>query len=795
MKHHSIQAQNFISLEELRAYHNERFIRLAYRSILDRPPRPDELTHFLDAIGMKIDAQETLHAIRQLLQDNDLSEANSDHKQPLAMRIEIEKKFGFEKLPAECVSQDWLDKNDSAEVSQSNTKNNEKRVNINSLKIDDEKEFPFTLKEILSGSSEVFWAGTRPPLAWMKASDRIFDPKFDYRLPADFHQHFNVVYLTERDLGSIKAWPMVLDEALRLLAPGGILLIRFNNTQFLSVHELKNIMELWGEIEIQFEHTYEKGPCVVAVKNIRVFPRVTNLNCFTFGVITDGKRPVQLDAFIKSVHNLERKQDERVEIIVCGPEYLKKELEAYGDDILLVVEPDQFKENGWITRKKNLITQASTSDNLIIVHDRYTVPGDFITNIQKYGGDYSVLACRHLQPDGRRVPDWVTLGGEWTLTTPATLEYGDWTPFIYLNGGVMIAKTEVLKKVRWNELLFWGQAEDVELTRRLRGQGYIPRLASNVCISTLPLRKGFTEGFEAIPMVLDKYMLPGLDARKDCFSIPTIKYGSIIGFGAIWGDTLAQMGVYVDTDWSVEDNYIKIMPNKHGEITFKLRRKANSALNVIMHVNNLHEMPNVLVNNHYANVEQLSSDKIRCVIPVDAITNNIIRIHIRSEHYAFSLKSLTVSPEVELLDMWNQEKRFFCTGSNAINALGNGWSNPEHWGCWVDGDSAELTIPIDDSNTDLIVEGTANAFIRPPNTETIIGVIANEMAIAHFKLYSETTGDYQFRFSIPKEIIKNTCEVSLRFIPTDPCSPLEIGLNNDRRRLSMGLISISVFKV
>ena len=63
MNHHLPYEQSFTSLEQLRAYHNERFIRLSYLSILSREADQEGLHHYLLLFKQNLAPSEFLTAI------------------------------------------------------------------------------------------------------------------------------------------------------------------------------------------------------------------------------------------------------------------------------------------------------------------------------------------------------------------------------------------------------------------------------------------------------------------------------------------------------------------------------------------------------------------------------------------------------------------------------------------------------------------------------------------------------------------------------------------------------------
>lgn len=63
MNRHSLHEQNFTNLEQLRAYHNEHFIRLAYLAILGREVDTESLHYYLSLIGQHLSQAEFITAL------------------------------------------------------------------------------------------------------------------------------------------------------------------------------------------------------------------------------------------------------------------------------------------------------------------------------------------------------------------------------------------------------------------------------------------------------------------------------------------------------------------------------------------------------------------------------------------------------------------------------------------------------------------------------------------------------------------------------------------------------------
>lgn len=64
MNYHSTQEQSFTTLEDLRAYHNKCFIRLAYRTILGREADVEGLRHYSVLLQEELSPAEFLADLR-----------------------------------------------------------------------------------------------------------------------------------------------------------------------------------------------------------------------------------------------------------------------------------------------------------------------------------------------------------------------------------------------------------------------------------------------------------------------------------------------------------------------------------------------------------------------------------------------------------------------------------------------------------------------------------------------------------------------------------------------------------
>jgi GT2 family glycosyltransferase len=161
----------------------------------------------------------------------------------------------------------------------------------------------------------------------------------------------------------------------------------------------------------------------------------------SFVIITDGKEPAKVQAQIDSIKAL------------AVPEY----------EILVVRDKDL---SGKLGKLRNAGCNAAKYDVLVVSDDDMVFHDDFYNGLVEHG-DFEVMSCRILNPDGTRYWDWKEhIDGKNQL-----LEYGTTSPHISLTGGLTIMKRDVFNRVKWEETLVFYQAEDVDFSERLKEAG------------------------------------------------------------------------------------------------------------------------------------------------------------------------------------------------------------------------------------------------------------------------------------------------------------------------------------
>lgn len=133
----------------------------------------------------------------------------------------------------------------------------------------------------------------------------------------------------------------------------------------------------------------------------------------------------------------------------------------------------------------------------------------------------------------------------------------------------------------------------------------------------------------------------------------------------------------------------------------------------------------------------------------------------------------------------------FTEGKNQQYLI-SGWSIPEAWGVWSDGDAAEIQFsipksPVSDIN--LIIKG--GAFLHGSHTQQEIDIIVNNQYVSSF-LYEFNTNKER-TITILREIagsLNGVVRILFKF--KTPKAPIDVGYNLDNRQLGLAIWALQV---
>ena len=221
---------------------------------------------------------------------------------------------------------------------------------------------------------------------------------------------------------------------------------------------------------------------------------------FTFGIITNNN----IDSVNVIIASIEKQNIPEYEIIIVGIDQINNE-HIKGKNTKCIPF-DETIYPGWITKKKNIITQHAIFENIVYMHDYIVLEDNWYNGFLNYGNNFDVVINKINNLDCTRFRDWnlninflkgmclkviqniPTLNAcdVWIQpyadithkinvppdTYTIFLNYDDdgekWQNYIYLSGSYFICKKYVMFDFPLNENLLHCQSEDVEWSSRVR---------------------------------------------------------------------------------------------------------------------------------------------------------------------------------------------------------------------------------------------------------------------------------------------------------------------------------------
>jgi len=154
-----------------------------------------------------------------------------------------------------------------------------------------------------------------------------------------------------------------------------------------------------------------------------------------------------------------------------------------------------------------------------------------------------------------------------------------------------------------------------------------------------------------------------------------------------------------------------------------------------------------------------------------------------------------VADEVKLSDLvppLNVGERVLSSQTGVgVAYLSSGWSSPETWGTWSDGESAEIILPVSGKVSSILIEGSALVTPAHPKQDVIVKV--NDALVFRTSLTKPVENFVDI--SIPETIRDKILDLGLMRVQLqfpNAVSPKEIRINEDGRKLALGLQAITV---
>lgn len=358
-----------------------------------------------------------------------------------------------------------------------------------------------------------------------------FAPKQSYRhiypvAPSNFYRPVDIVpfesacfvEVEEGFLGSTKYDPILIKEWFNILCVGGVIRLIIPSTDPAIgslLHQLEKFYPENGLLITKKIEAADKVHLELTKSRPALMPEDL-ITRFTFGIVTHGKKDGDVAKIIESIR---RQKIPEYEIIICG-----RYNGMMGDDVRFIEFTDHDSK-GWITRKKNLVFEHARFENVVVVHDRIVFDNSWYEGMVRYGNAFDALSCRQTFRKIFRVWDWATFSVPFTVRPYRCLglEYDDWDPYVFMDGGLIIVKRRLWSKTKFDENLFWEQKEDVEFSHRISEAGGVIRFNHySSCTSlswrhnVLPLAKRSLKSLGE-PRIID---LPSLIFNLPFYELP-----------------------------------------------------------------------------------------------------------------------------------------------------------------------------------------------------------------------------------------------------------------------------------
>ncbi|WHO39984.1 hypothetical protein PMI04_005155 [Sphingobium sp. AP49] len=324
------------------------------------------------------------------------------------------------------------------------------------------------LEPLFSSGNRHAWIGNHPPFDCTAIDISIAT---GFRAAAPLHGQFDVIWCATPDAHGGENWPILLDEALRLIGRNGHLVLHIP-AHFSEMARIKNYLKrkFGFRCSIVDELALPSGiQTIIAVE--RTLFDAANARDWSVAILASGQRTPIVKRMVQSIRSSAR--GAAVDIIIFGPHF--EGLDDQGVRFLDEADYDINPLLNEISKKKNILGAEARHENLLICHDRYYLDDGFFESFDDFGTDFDFATVHQSFPDGQTFPAIGEVGGLQLDRLHYVPDDAGFIDNVYVNGGFFIIKKSVLTALPLNDLCFWNQAEDAEFAVLLRQHGIIPR--------------------------------------------------------------------------------------------------------------------------------------------------------------------------------------------------------------------------------------------------------------------------------------------------------------------------------
>ena len=199
---------------------------------------------------------------------------------------------------------------------------------------------------------------------------------------------------------------------------------------------------------------------------------------FTFGIVTGGaqnpRESIGNDEIVKRIfkiiESIEKEKISEFEVIIVGG---SNDYARY--DFVKHIDFEEPASNGrpGITKKKNIITSLSKYENIVYMHDYFSLGDNWYESILNFEKPWDLMMNKIIDINGNRFHDWVLYWDNHSIlmqnTTQTFLPYhvDNLSKYQYISGGYWIAKKYVMEEFPLDESIGWGDGEDVRWSKKV----------------------------------------------------------------------------------------------------------------------------------------------------------------------------------------------------------------------------------------------------------------------------------------------------------------------------------------
>lgn len=229
---------------------------------------------------------------------------------------------------------------------------------------------------------------------------------------------------------------------------------------------------------ILLEKHEKKGSRLIFVwrKKGCALPEDDSIEKWSFGIVTNGK---QNERVIQTISIIEKQNIPLYEVMICGPSF-----PCDDSHVRFLDDSDLYRDIRIpITCKKNRLIKEARYNNLVLLHDRILLTDDWFEKMQRHGNYFDCLSIPVFEYTSRnkRMNDWCTFTRtcNYNKFPHGKLQYDEWSPDAYVNGGAMIVKRHVIIRTMYDEYINWCEREDVDVSERMYIDGVLITMDSS----------------------------------------------------------------------------------------------------------------------------------------------------------------------------------------------------------------------------------------------------------------------------------------------------------------------------